>query len=194
MLTLIAGLLLFLGVHSLRIFAEPWRQHMRERLGAGAWKGLYALLSLAGFGLLLWGFGRARLDPVLLWSPPPWLRHPAALLLVPAFILLVAAYIPGTRIRAAIGHPMLAGVQLWALAHLLVNGRLHDLVLFGSFLVWSVLAFASARARDRRAGTRYAVQGRGRDAAAIVVGLLACAGFAQFAHLPLIGVQPFGAP
>jgi len=191
MLIFIAGLLFFLGVHSLRIFAEPWRERQRARLGAGAFKGLYSLLSLAGFGLMLWGYGQARLDPVVLWSPPPWLRHPAALLILLAFILVAASHATGSRIKAAVGHPMLAGVKLWALAHLLVNGTLNDVLLFGSFGVWAVLAFRCARQRDRAAGTRYAVTGWGRDVAVVLGGVAAWAVFAFYLHLRLIGVQPF---
>lgn len=189
----IAGLVIFLGVHSVRIVAEPWRQRQRARLGAGTWKALYALASLGGFALMLWGYGQARQEPLLLWSPPHGLRHPAALLTLVAFALLAAAYVPGTRIKAAVGHPMLAGVFLWALAHLLVKGTFPDALLFGGFLLWAAFAFASSRRRDRLAGTRYAVQGVGRDVAAVLVGLGAWAAFALLAHRFLIGVQPFAA-
>jgi uncharacterized membrane protein len=191
MILLILGLLIFLGAHSLRIFADPWRTRQRERLGALPWKGIVSVASLAGLVLIVWGFGLARAAPVQLWSPPAWTRHVAALLVLLAFILLVAAYLPGTHIKAAVGHPMTAAVKVWALAHLLANGTLADIVLFGSFLAWSVLAFAHARRVDRAAGTRYPALGLGRDVAAVVVGAVAWALFAHYGHQWLIGVNPF---
>ncbi len=188
----IVGLVLFLASHSVRIFAEPWRTRQRQRLGAGPWKVLNALVSIATFALMVWGFGIARQSPIVIWSPPPWTHHLAALLTLIAFVLLVAAFVPGTRIRAAIGHPMVAGVKIWALAHLLANGTLHDILLFGGFLVWAALSFSSARRRDRAAGTRYPAQGMMRDLAAVLVGVVAWALFARYGHYWLIGVRPLG--
>lgn len=188
---LICGLLLFLGAHSVRIVADDWRSRQIARLGEMRWKGLYTLVSLLGFGLLVWGYGLARAEPVVLWTPPTWTRHVAALLNLPAFVLLVAAYVPGTRIKAAIGHPMVAAVKLWAFAHLLANGNLNDVVLFGGFLAWAVVDFISARRRDRAAGRRYPAAGMGRDILAVVVGVAAAALFMRFGHEWLIGVRPF---
>jgi len=190
---LILGLLLFLGVHSLRIFANDWRNVQVARMGELPWKGVFALLSALGLGLVIWGYGLARIDPVVLWMPPAWTRHLAALLTVPAFILLVAAYLPGSHIKAKIGHPMVAGVKIWALAHLLANGNLADVMLFGAFLAWAIADFVSARRRDRLAGRTYVAQGGSRDAAVVGIGLLAWAGFAFYGHVWLIGVKPFGA-
>jgi uncharacterized membrane protein len=119
-------------------------------------------------------------------------RHLGALLTVPAFVLLAAAYVPGNRIKAAVGHPMVAGVKTWAFAHLLANGTLAAVVLFGAFLVWAVVDFASARRRDRAAGTRYPAGAVSRDAIVLVVGLAAWALFAFLLHGWLIGVSPFG--
>ena len=189
--TLIAGLLLFVATHSLRLLAPAWRTRQIARFGANGWKGLYSLLSLAGLFLTVQGFRLARPDAVVLWSPPAWTHHVTALLLLPAFILLVAAYVPGTHIKARIGHPMLAGVKLWAFAHLLANGTLAHLVLFGSFLVWSTYAFVASRRRDRLAGVRHEAVGAGRDALAGVIGVVAWALFAFFGHAWLIGVSPF---
>jgi uncharacterized membrane protein len=190
---LILGLLLFLGVHSLRIFAGDWRAAQIARLGELRWKGVYSLLSAIGLGLIIWGYGIARADPVPLWATPPWTRHIAALLTLPAFILLVAAYLPGSHIKAAIGHPMVAGVKIWALAHLLANGNLSDAMLFGAFLVWAIADFVSARRRDRIAGRGYPPLGWSRDAMVVAIGLVAWAGFALYGHVWLIGVKPFGA-
>jgi len=192
MTVLILGLILFLGTHSLRIFADDWRGRQVARLGEQRWKGIYSLVSLAGFVLLVWGYGLARAEPVLLWSPPVWTRHLAALLTVPAFILLVAAYVPGTRIKAAVGHPMVLGVKTWAFSHLIANGTLADVLLFGSFLVWAVVDYRSAKARDRAAGTRYVAGPVSRDILAVVIGLVAWAAFALWLHGMLIGVRPFG--
>lgn len=191
MTLLILGLLIFLGLHSVRIFADGWRTAMRARLGENGWKGLYSLVSLAGFGLLLWGYGLARQQPVVVWSPPPFMRHIAAPLMVLSFILLVAAYVPRNGIKARLHHPMTLAVKVWALAHLLANGTLHDIILFGSFLVWSVLLFRSARKRDTAAGTVYP-PGKGvATAVTVVAGFGASVVFAHWLHRMLIGVSPF---
>ena len=188
---LILGLVLFLGVHSTRIVADGWRSAMMARLGDNAWKGLYALLSLLGFALLVWGFGVARQQPVLLWSPPVAMRHVAALLTLIAFVLLAAAYVPRNAIKARLHHPMVLGVQVWAFAHLLANGRLADVLLFGSFLVWAALSFRAARARDRAAQPSYPAGSAAGTAMTVLVGIVAWAVFAFWAHGALIGVRPF---
>jgi uncharacterized membrane protein len=188
---LILGLVLFLGVHSVRIYAGPWRDAQIQRLGEMRWKGVYSLISAVGLGLIIWGYGLARVDSPTLWGSPIWTRHLAASLTLPAFILLVAAYLPGSRIKAVVGHPMVAGVKLWALAHLLANGTLVDATLFGAFLFWAVLDFVSARRRDRVAGRTYPARGASRDAAVVVIGLIAWALFAFYGHAWLIGVAPF---
>ncbi|MBK8336713.1 MAG: NnrU family protein [Sterolibacteriaceae bacterium] len=189
---LLLGLLVFLGTHSIRIFADGWRTRQFARLGEKRWKGLYSIVALGGFALLVWGYGQTRLAPVDLWNPPLWTRHVAVLLMLPSLVLLVAAYVPGNRIKAAIGHPMVAGVKLWAFAHLLANGRLGDVVLFGAFLAWAVLSFVAARKRDRIAGTRYPALGAGRDVKVLIVALLGWAAFTFWAHKWLIGVAPLG--
>ena len=188
---LILGLVLFLGVHSTRIVADGWRSAMMARLGDNAWKGLYALLSLLGFALLVWGFGVARQQPVLLWSPPVAMRHVAALLTLIAFVLLAAAYVPRNAIKARLHHPMVLGVQVWAFAHLLANGRLANVLLFGSFLVWAALSFRAARARDRAAQPSYPAGSAAGTAMTVLVGIVAWAVFAFWAHGALIGVRPF---
>lgn len=192
MLLLILGLALFLGAHSVRIFADPWRTRMIRRLGEGPWKGLYSLASLAGFVLIIVGYGLTRESPVELWNPPAGLRHLATLLTIPAFVLLAAAYVPGNAIRAKLRHPMVLGTKLWAFAHLLANGRLGEVVLFGAFLVWAILDFRAARQRDRAAGTLYRPGSAGGTVAAVVAGLAAWAVFAFWAHGAWIGVRPFG--
>ena len=189
---LILGLILFLGVHSLRIFADPWRTAQIARLGEGPWKGLYSLASIVGFVLLLWGFGRARAATVVLWSPPFWTHYVALVLTSIAFVLIAAAYVPGTRIKSWVHHPMVLGVKVWAFAHLISNGTLADVVLFGSFLVWAIAVFASSRRRDRAAGTVYPAGTVGKDVAAVVVGVVAWAVFAFWLHGWLFRVRPLG--
>ena len=192
MTLLIAGLLLFLGIHSVRIFGDGWRTQMRARLGENGYKGLYSLLSLAGFVLLIYGYGAARLEPTVLWASPVWTRHLAALLTLPAFVLLVAAYVPGNLFKSRLHHPMVLGVKAWALAHLLANNTLADLLLFGGFLAWAVLSFIAARKRDRAGQVVYAPGRLVPTLVTLAVGLVAWAGFAMWAHTAWIGVRPFG--
>jgi uncharacterized membrane protein len=192
MAILLLGLIVFFGGHSARIVAEPWRTRQIERLGAGRWKAWYSLVAGIGIVLMVWGYGIARTDPVILWQPPLWTRHLAALLTLPLFVLIAAAYIPGTHIRARLGHPMLIGIKLWAAAHLIANGTLADVVLFGAFLVWAVFDFKAARARDRAAGVRHLATGAIPDVKAIVVGLVVWFVFVRYLHAWLIGVRPFG--
>lgn len=192
MWALILGLILFLGVHSVRIVADDWRSAQVARMGLNAWKGLYSLISIVGLVLIVWGYGLTRTNPVDLWQPPLGMRHMASLLTLAGFVLIVAAYVPRSRIRALVGHPMLLGVALWALAHLLSNGGLADLVLFGAFLVWALVGFASARRRDRVAGTPRGAGALVNDLTTIVVGVVAWFVFALYLHGPLIGVRPFG--
>ena len=190
MTVLILGLLIFLGVHSLRIFADDWRSRQRARLGEMRWKGIYALVSLIGFVLICWGFVLARQQPVLLYVPPLALRHLNALFTLLAFVLVVAAYVPRNHLKAKFGHPMLLGVKLWAFGHLLATGMLRDVVLFGAFLLWAVVLFIVSRRRDRRTGTAYAAGTLAGDAAVLVVGVVAWIVFAFWLHLWLIGVRP----
>lgn len=192
MAMLILGLVLFLGVHSVRVFADGWRTRQIARLGEKGWKGLYSILSIAGFALLVWGFGLARQHPVLVWVPPMALRHLNALFTLVAFVLLAAAYVPGNAIKARLGHPMLAAVKLWAFGHLLAAGMLHDIVLFGAFLAWAVVDFIVSRRRDRAAGVRYPKGPASRTVLTVVVGVAAWAAFAFWLHRLIVGVSPFG--
>lgn len=187
---LVLGLLIFLGVHSLRIFADGWRSRQLARLGEIRWKGLYSLVSLVGFVLICWGFVLARQQPVLLYVPPPWLRHLNALFTLVAFVLVVAAYVPRNHLKASFGHPMLLGVKTWAFGHLLAAGMLHDVVLFGAFLLWSIVLFVASRRRDRREGTVYPSGTMPGTTLTVVVGVVTWALFAFWLHALLIGVKP----
>ena len=187
---LILGLLIFLGVHSLRLFADGWRNRQLARLGELRWKGLYTLVSLIGFALICWGFGLARQHAVLLYVPPVALRYANALFTLVAFVLVAAAYVPRNHLKAKFGHPMLLGVKVWAFGHLLATGMLHDVVLFGAFLLWAVVLFIASRRRDRLAGTVYPAGKLQGDVLAVVIGVAAWAAFALWLHLRLIGVNP----
>lgn len=192
MLYLILGLVLFLGVHSVRIVADGWRTRTLDRLGAGPFKLAYTVLSLLGLALVVHGFGIARETPVVLWQPPVGMRHLAALLNAVAFVFLTAAYVPGNAIKARLHHPMILGVKTWALAHLVSNGNLAHVVLFGSFLVWAVLDFRSCRQRDRAQGTSYAPGKPAATGLTVALGLAIAGVFALWLHGMLIGVKPFG--
>jgi uncharacterized membrane protein len=192
MTLLILGLVLFLGMHSTRIVADGFRSAQVARLGLNGWKAIYSVVSIAGFVLLVYGYGLARESPTVLFVAPPWMRHVTALLTIPAFVLLAAAYVPGTRIKRAVGHPMVAGVKIWAFAHLLSNGTLADVVLFGTFLAWAVFDYVAARRRDRASGTVYATGPVARDVTAVAIGLAAYVVFAFWLHAWWIGVRPFG--
>jgi uncharacterized membrane protein len=187
---LVLGLLLFLGVHSVRIVANDWRSRTIAARGENTYKGLYTLASLAGLALIVWGYGLARQQPVPLWTPQLWARHLGSLLTLLSFILIAAAYVPGNQIKARLHHPMVLGVKVWALAHLLANHTLADLLLFGGFLVWAVLSFRAARGRDRAEGKVYPAGRMGMTIVTVVAGTALWAGFAFWAHQALIGVRP----
>ena len=202
MALLILGLVLFLGAHSTRIFAEHWRQATLERLGEKAYKGAYTLVSLVGFGLLMFGFDQVRWDSPVLWSPPVWAKHGAAVLMLLSLVLLACAHAPRNAIKAKLHHPMVLSVKVWALAHLLANPRLADVVLFGAFLIWSVLNFRAARQRDRMAAAT-ALSGEGSGALepevssaatwrAIGIGVVVWAILLSRGHAWLFGVSPLG--
>ncbi|NCA00516.1 MAG: protein NrnU, partial [Betaproteobacteria bacterium] len=148
---LIIGLILFLGAHSIRMVADDWRTQAIASWGEKPFKGVYSLLALVGFYAMVTGYAEARLQTVALWTPPIATRHVSVLLMLFASVLMAAAYVPRNHLKMRMGHPMVLSVKVWALAHLLANGNLADVVLFGSFLVWSVFNFKAARARDRAA-------------------------------------------
>jgi uncharacterized membrane protein len=191
---LILGLALFLGVHSVSIVSPLGRRQLAQQMGEAGFKGLYTLVSFVGLGLIVWGYGLARETPVPLYTLPAGFRHLAALLMLPVFVLLLAAYLPG-RIQRAAKHPMLLSVKLWALAHLLANGTLADVLLFGGFLVWAVTDRISVKRRAAAGLLRNAPTREGglvNDVIALVGGLVLYAVFALWAHAWLFGVRPMG--
>ena len=191
MTLLIIGLILFLGVHSVSIVSASWRDEMVARIGKAPWQGLYSLVAIAGFVLIVFGYGLARWDPVVVYIPPIWLRQVALLLMVPVFPLFLAPYFPG-RIQRAAQHPMLVATKLWVVAHLLVNGSLADIMLFGSFLAWAVSVRISMKRREQRP-VPGAPPSKRNDLIAVAGGLAIYAAFVLGAHLWLFGV-PVGSP
>ena len=190
MSVLILGLVLFFATHSVSIINVSWRDRMVAKMGLSAWQGLYSVVALSGLVLIVWGYGLARMDPVVIYQPPIWLRHVALLLLVFVFPLLVATYFPG-RIQRAAKHPMLAATKIWAFAHLLANGMLADVLLFGAFLAWAVVDRISVK-RRQPSPVPGAPPSKLNDVIAIVVGLALYAGFVLWLHAWLFGVAPLG--
>lgn len=186
MTTLISGLVIFLAVHSVAIVGHEWRDDMVRRIGKYPWQALYGLVSIVGFVLIVKGYGMARLDPTVLYMPPSWLRHVSMLLLLPVFVLFLAPYLPG-HIKRVMKHPQLVAVKLWAVAHLLANGMLHDVVLFGAFLAWAVadrISFKRRPMREVPALPPSAIN----DVVLVVLGLGIYVAFALWLHPILIGV------
>jgi uncharacterized membrane protein len=187
---LVAGLVLFLGVHSIGIVAPGWRDAMAARFGAGPWKGLYSVVSIAAFMLLVHGYALARHDPHVLYTTPPFMRDVTSLLMLPVFPLLLATYFPG-RIQSAVRHPTLVATKTWALAHLLVNGTVADVLLFGGFLAWAVAdRIAISRRRFVARRPPGAPPAPINDWIAVVGGLVVYIVFVAWGHQALIGVPP----
>lgn len=190
MTLLIAGLLLLLGVHSIRLFADDWRSRTLARIGRPVWITLHSLVSLLGLLLLTWGFAQVREQPLVLWSPPVATRHLATLLMLAAFVLWSAALVPGNHIKARLHHPLVLGVNIWALAHLLATATLAHAVLFGSLLVWGLLSFRAAQRRELNEATPYPT---GRMLPTLATGALGILGWLVFAHWLhgfLMGIRP----
>jgi uncharacterized membrane protein len=198
---LILGLVLFLGVHALRVFAEGTRQKLIGAMGPFVYKAFYSIVSIIGLLLIVSGYSAARIEPIVLYTPPTGVAHAASLLTLIAFVLLIAAYIPGNLILRKLKHPMTLAVKVWAFAHLLSNGTLADVLFFGGFLVWSVLVYRSARRRapvenPGLSNLPAVIASRPPSMLAslvtLVVGIGAWAWFAFEGHAMLIGVAPFG--
>ena len=188
MLQLLIGLVLFFGIHSVAIVALPLRDRMAARSDMG-WKAIYAIASLIGIVLMVRGYAELRLTPTVLYVPPIGLRHVAAVLMLPAFAFFIAPYFPG-RIKQALKHPQLVGVKLWAVAHLLMNGNVADVLLFGSFLIWAVVDRVSMKKRVARP-LPGAPESKANDIIVVVVGLLFYVVIVMWGHEALIGIKPF---
>ena len=197
MILLVAGLIVFIGMHSIRIFSDASRTRFIEKYSDNAWKGMYSIVSLIGLILIVYGYQQTRLEPTFIWHPPAAMSHIASLLMLFSFILLVATYVPGNAIKARLGHPMLIGIKIWAVAHLLANGRLGDMLLFGVFLAWAVIDFIVCRRRDRAqvsqsATTAETSSNKIRTVLAVIIGIGAYLVFAIWLHIRWIGVSPLG--
>ena len=190
MLLLVLGLILFLGSHSVRIFAEGWRAGMISRLGAQRWKGAYSLVSIVGLVLVIWGFAQTRHGSPQMWAPPLWAKHLNLLLTLASMILLAAANPKPSHYKAIFHHPMTWGVVLWSGGHLMSNGTQADAVLFGSFFVWSILDLIASYARDRRERIVYAAPLMRATITSTIAGAAVWALLVFWLHLWLFGVAP----
>ena len=191
MTILILGLVLFLGIHSIRIFADPWRTLQTKRMGEQKWKGICSLIALIGFMLIIYGYGQSK-PSFMIWSPPLWTWHITAALTLVAFILLTAAQVPKNGIKAKVKDPMVFGVKTWALAHLISNGSLAGMILFGSFLVWAILDFKSCRRRRSNSLSVPADRSLMMTIATYAIGITAWFIFAIYIHQTLFGISPLG--
>jgi len=193
MVRMLLGLLIVLGTHSLRLLADDWRSRMITRLGRPLWLTLFSLVSVVGLVLVVWGFAQAREQPVVLWQPLPWLRPVGLSLTALSFVLLAAALVPANHLKHRLHHPMLLATKTWALSHLLLNGMVAHAILFGSLLVWSVLAYRAARQRDRQNEANIAPPHRLAALASlftVALGLSAWWLVANMLHGWLIGIKP----
>lgn len=188
MTTLILGLVIFLGIHSTQIVASNARTALIGRIGEMPYKAVYALVSIIGFWLIVVGYGEARaVGTPQLWYPPVWTRHLAYLLMLPVFTMLIAVYFPG-RISRALKHPMLVAVKTWAFAHLISNGDLASVLLFGAFLAWAVADRISVKRRSGGSSPPHAPENRLNDVVALAGGLALYIAFVLWLHPLLIGV------
>jgi len=190
MATLIIGLVVFLGLHSTRIFADDARAKAIARLGEGPWKGIYSLLSLIGLALIVWGFAQARWNAAVLWVPPVFVRHIAIALMLVSLILLGGYVFKKSHIAVAVHHPMVWSVAVWSAAHLFANGSAADLALFGAFLVWAAADLVAAYGRDQRAAIIYPSPEWRGTVGAVVLGVVLWAVLLGGLHLWLFGVSP----
>lgn len=187
MVVLILGLILFLGVHSVRMLAPGGRDAAIGGFGEGAYKGAYTLASLIGLVLIVWGFGRTASDPAFLYVPPFWLRHATELLVLVALVLAVASALPPSHIGRAVRHPLLVGTAIWAVAHLFVNGEVGTTILFGAFLIWAVVDLIAQRIRPAKPKAPPSWR---FDIIAVVAGAAIYGLLVWRAHLWLFGVSP----
>ncbi|BBQ00846.1 NnrU protein [Burkholderia sp. SFA1] len=191
MVIFIAGLVMFLAIHSVSIVAPRWRDAQATRLGERPWKGLYSLASIVSFVALIYGYGVARHTPVVVYLPPVALRHLVLLLMLPVFPLLIAAYLPG-RVKRFFRHPMLLAVILWSVSHLIANGTLADVLLFGGFLAWAVADLISVSRRSVQRPVPGAPASAANDVIVIVAGLALYAFMLLWGHARLTGFSPLG--
>lgn len=191
MTLLLLGIVIFLGMHLVRVVAPGLRASVIARQGKGAWMGIYTVISLIGLLLIIYGFGEARAVTGMLYDPPVFLKHIALLLMLLAFICLAAGFLPAGRIAVALKHPQILSIKIWALAHLLANGETPSVLLFGSFLAWAVILRISLK-RRQRAGEKVlpVFRSASSDLLAVVIGVVVYGLFVWKLHEWLIGVAP----
>jgi len=190
---LIVGLAFFIGGHVF-VSQRKARAAVIARTGELPYKALFSIVALAGLALIVWGFAHYRVEGyVQVWTPPSWMRHVTVALVWPAIIFVTAAYVPGD-IKRALKHPMLVGVKLWAFAHLLSNGDLGGIILFGSILAWAVYDRITLKRRDDPGAPPIPVRGRRNDIIAIVVGTIIYLALGLWFHPLVIGLPVFGTP
>jgi len=190
MTTLIIGLLVFLGAHSISIVGAAWRNRVASAVGENAWQAIYSVIALIGLALVVRGYGLARLEPVILYVPPLWLREIAAALMIFVFPLLLAAYLPGKIKSALRNNSLLVATKLWATLHLLANGTLADVVLFSSILLWAAAVRVSLKYRAPRTVPALPPS-HWNDAIAVAGGLILYIAFVLGGHAWLIGVPAY---
>jgi len=191
---LVFSIVLFLVLHSLRVFAPAWREKTIARMGVNAWRGVYSLLSIASLVLLIYAFAASRAVTPILYTPPMFMTHITLTLMLIAMILLMASILPAGKIAVWVKHPMVTSVKVWAFAHLLSNGELNSVLLFAGFLIWAVLVRISAKRRERAGekvvrdfvSTQY-------DIASVIGGVALYAVILLYLHQMLIGVSPLAA-
>jgi len=186
MTQLVAGLILFLGAHSISIVAPAWRDRVVARIGLRPWQGMYAVIALAGLIMIVRGYADLRNQTALLYVLPRWINVVSSTLMLPVFPLLLATYLPGA-VKTAARHPTLVAVKFWALAHLLANGFVVDVILFGSVLAWAVADRISLKRRLPRENPA-APAGPWNDVIVVVGGLLLYMLMLQWGHAWLIGM------
>ncbi len=187
MIYLVFGLVVFFGIHMIRTLAPQWREATIASIGEGKWKGLYSLVSLVGLVLLVWGYSQARDSAPILYSTPDWGPHLASLLVTIALILLVASNLPAGKINQAVKHPFLVAVKVWAFAHLIANGDLTSVLMFGSFLAFAVVNRIAVK---RRGEPNPVSVSSSSDILSIVIGLGLSALLIFWLHEWLFGVNP----
>ena len=183
---LILGLAIFLGIHSVQMLAPNWREETILKMGKHGWRGLYSLLSIGGLAMIVWGFGEARPDAPDLYYAPSWMPHLTMMLTLVAFVFLVAGNLPTGYIKARLKHPMVTGVIIWAFAHLMMNGDLASVLLFGSILVWAIWNRINV---ERRSSAALVAGSIFPDIFALIIGLGLWMLMLHGLHGMLIGVE-----
>jgi uncharacterized membrane protein len=189
MIIFIMGFIIFFGIHSISLFSRPLRDRLLARIGESKWKGYFTLLAILGLTLLVMGYVEVRKTPTFVYHLPDWFRSLVWILMLPVFPLLILAYLPGT-FREMIPHPMVTSIILWSGSHLLVNGTLGDIILFGMFFIWSIGIYISMVKHPRDGGLKQPVSLQMKyDLIAMVTGLILYFSYFLWLHEMIIGMR-----